>query len=169
LGRAPGGELRTFVRFARCGDILSLDVMRRSGDEPNGLNEALIARSLEWARDNGISEVSLNFAGFGHMFGPRMPLTSRRHRMMRRALALVHGRFQLERLMVFNEKFDPTWRPRFLVYGARTHLPLAALRVLQAEAYIRPPRSRARPWRWQPLPDLPEPPVLVLRRPGETR
>jgi lysyl-tRNA synthetase class 2 len=168
LGRAPGGELRTFVRFARCGDILSLDVMRRSGDEPNGLNEALIARTLEWARDQELSEVSLNFAGFGHIFGPRIPATSRRQRMMRRGLALVHGRFQLERLMVFNAKFDPTWRPRFLVYGARTHLPLAALRVLQAEAYIRPPRSRARPRRWQPLPDLPET-ALVLRQREETR
>jgi lysyl-tRNA synthetase class 2 len=168
LGRAPDGELRTFVRFARCGDILSLDVMRRSGDEPNGLNEALIARTLEWARDHEISEVSLNFAGFGHIFSPRIPAMSRRQRLMRRGLGLVHSRFQLERLMVFNDKFDPTWRPRFLVYGARTHLPLAALRVLQAEAYIRPPRSRARPRRWQPLPDLPEP-ALVLRRRGGSR
>jgi lysyl-tRNA synthetase class 2 len=163
LGRAPGGELHTFVRFARCANMLSLDVMRRSGDEPNGLNEALIARTLEWAREHGVAEVSLNFAGFAHMFGPG-GRSSRRHRVARRALALVHGRFQLERLKLFNDKFGPTWRRRFLVYGARTHLPLAALRVLQAESYIRPPRGRSRPRRWQPLPDLADQPLPLRER-----
>jgi lysyl-tRNA synthetase class 2 len=143
--------------------MLSLDVMRRSGDEPNGLNEALIARTLEWAREHGVAEVSLNFAGFAHMFGPG-GRSSRRHRVARRALALVHGRFQLERLKLFNDKFGPTWRRRFLVYGARTHLPLAALRVLQAESYIRPPRGRSRPRRWQPLPDLADQPLPLRER-----
>jgi lysyl-tRNA synthetase class 2 len=163
LGRAPGGELRTFVRFARCANMLSLDVMRRSGGEPNGLNEALIARTLEWAREHGVAEVSLNFAGFAHLFGPDGS-SSRRHRLTRRALELLHGRFQLERLKLFNDKFGPSWRPRFLVYGARTHLPLATLRVLQAESYIRPPRARLRPRRWRPLPDLAEQPLPLRER-----
>ena len=149
LGRAPGGELRAFVRFACAGDSLSLDVMRRSGDEPNGLNEALIARTLEWARNRGIAEVSLNFAGFAHLMASRAGLSGSQ-RLMRWALGRVHGRFQLERLMTFNDKFQPAWRPRYLVYGTRTHLPLAALRVLQAEAYIKPPRTRLRPSCWVP-------------------
>jgi lysyl-tRNA synthetase class 2 len=163
LGRAPGGELRAFVRFARCADMLSLDVMRRSGGEPNGLNEALIARTLEWAREHAIAEVSLNFAGFAHVFGPD-GARSWRHRLVRRALELIHGRFQLERLKAFNDKFGPTWRRRFLVYGARTHLPLATLRVLQAESYIRPPRTRPRPRRWTPLPDLADQPLPLQER-----
>jgi lysyl-tRNA synthetase class 2 len=149
LARSPAGELRAFVRFARCADVLSLDVMRRSGDEPNGINEALIVRALEWARERGIAEVSLNFAGFAHVMASRATLSGRQ-RILRWALDRVHGRFQLERLMVFNDKFGPSWRPRFLIYGARTHLPRAALRVLQAEAYIRAPRTSARPLRWRP-------------------
>jgi lysyl-tRNA synthetase class 2 len=168
LARAPGGELRTFVRFARCADLLSLDVMRRSGGEPNGMNEALIARTLEWARDQQVSEVSLNFAGFAHIMAARTD-ANRLQPLMRRALELVHGRFQLERLMAFNNKFDPTWRRRFLVYGGHTYLPLAALRVLQAEAYIRPPRGRrARSRRWQPMTDFAGA-HLPLERPGATR
>jgi lysyl-tRNA synthetase class 2 len=149
LARCPAGEVRAFVRFARCADVLSLDVMRRSGEEPNGLNEALIVRTLEWARERGIAEVSLNFAGFAHVMASQASLSGRQ-RALRWALERVHGRFQLERLMVFNEKFGPVWRPRFLIYGARTHLPRAALRVLQAEAYIRAPRTSARPLRWRP-------------------
>ncbi|MEA2449599.1 MAG: lysyl-tRNA synthetase, class, partial [Thermoleophilaceae bacterium] len=149
LGRAPDGELRAFVRFARCAELLSLDVMRRGGDEPNGLNEALIARTLEWARDHGVAEVSLNFAGFAHVMASRATLRGRR-RVLAWLLERVHGRFQLERLVTFNEKFRPQWRPRYLVYPARAHLPLAALRVLQAEAYIRAPRARPHPGRWIP-------------------
>jgi lysyl-tRNA synthetase class 2 len=73
--------------------------------------------------------------------------------VLRLLLRRFHGRFQLERLLRFNEKFFPAWRPRFLVYGTRTQLPLAALRVLQAEAYIRPPRPRPLAARWRPLSD----------------
>jgi lysyl-tRNA synthetase class 2 len=167
LGRAPGGDLRSFIRFARCRGTLSLDVMRRSGDEPNGLNEALIARTLEWAREQGVKEVSLNFAGFAHLMGADSQRT-RADRLLRRGLELVHGRFQLERLMAFNEKFHPEWRPRFLVYEAHTRLPLAALRVLQAEAYIRPPRTRAHAPRWTPRFDLSDP-SLQLPRPESPR
>ena len=153
LGRAPGGELRAFVRFARCGPILSLDVIRRSGDEPNGLSEALVARTLEWARERGCEEVSLNFAGFAHVMASRATLSGRQ-RILRWLVDRAHGRFQLERLITFNEKFRPSWRPRFLVYGTRTHLPLAALRVLQAEAYVRAPATRAHPRAWRPQPHL---------------
>src|SRR5436190_4247088 len=166
LGRAPGGDLRSFIRFARCRDTLSLDVMRRSGDEPNGVSEALIARTLVWAREQGAREVSLNFAGFAHVMGSQAQPT-RGQRLLRRGLELVHGRFQLERLMAFNEKFHPEWRRRFLVYEAHARLPLAALRVLQAEAYIRPPRSRSRATRWTPRFDLSDP-SLQLPRPGST-
>jgi lysyl-tRNA synthetase class 2 len=158
LGRAADGELRAFIRFARCADTLSLDVMRRSGDEPNGLNEALIARTLVWAREQGLREVSLNFAGFSHVIGPHAQ-PSRPQRLLRRGLELAHGPFQLERLMAFNGKFGPTWRRRHLVYETRALLPLAALRVLQAESYIRPPRCRQRPRRWTPQ-------ALQLPRPG---
>ena len=99
--------------------------------------------------------MSLNFAGFAHLMASRAGLSGSQ-RLLRWAIGRVHGRFQLERLMTFNDKFRPAWRPRYLVYGARTHLPLAALRVLQAEAYVRPPRTRLRPSSWAPAGDLPE-------------
>ncbi|GAC1316209.1 MAG: hypothetical protein NVSMB25_01490 [Thermoleophilaceae bacterium] len=160
LGRDSSGALRAFIRFVRYGDALSLDVMRRSGDEPNGLNEALIVAALEHARAAGIAEVSLNFAGFAHIMSAEASL-NRSQRLLRATLRRLHGRFQLERLVRFNEKFEPTWRPRYLVYGARTHLPLAGLRVLQAETYIRAPRSRPLKQRWQPHPHPVEHPALL--------
>jgi lysyl-tRNA synthetase class 2 len=163
VGRGPDGELGAFLRFVRCREGLSLDVMRRSQEVPNGLYEAMIVKVLQWAAESGIDAVSLNFAGFGHVMSERVALT-RSQRLLRFALSQAHGRFQLERLAKFNEKFNPTWRPRFLVYGTRTYLPLAALRVLQAEAYLRPPRGRALTRRWRPFPHPVDPPT-PLRQP----
>jgi lysyl-tRNA synthetase, class II len=136
--------------------------MRRSGEEPNGLNEALVVRAIEYARELGMREVSLNFAGFAHVMAADAAL-SIRGRLLRVLLRCAHNRFQLERLVRFNEKFFPAWRPRYLVYGTRTLLPLAALRVLQAEAYVKPPRPRPLPAGWQPLPDPVPAPTTVAQ------
>jgi lysyl-tRNA synthetase class 2 len=151
LGRDEVGSLSAFLRFARYPGGLSLDVMRRLSNEPNGVNEALIVAALAWAKEFGIDEVSLNFAGFSHLMVPRVPLT-RAQRLARRALTLAHGRFQLDRLVCFNEKFQPRWEPRHLVYRGALGLPRAGVRVLQAEAYVRGPRPRPVRDAWQPQP-----------------
>ncbi len=67
LGRDPDGRLRSFLRFASYLDGLSLDLMRRAGEEPNGLTEALVVAAIERAREAGLRSVSLNFAGFAHV------------------------------------------------------------------------------------------------------
>jgi lysyl-tRNA synthetase class 2 len=151
VGRDPDGRVAAFLRFVGYRGGLSLDAMRRSDDVPNGLNEALVVAALAHARRRGAREVSLNFAGFAHVMAADA-LTSRQ-RILRWALRLTHGRFQLERLVRFNDKFAPAWRPRYLVYTGHTRLALAALRVLQAEAYIRPPRRSTSPTAWRPHPE----------------
>ena len=143
LGRDPEGRLRSFLRFAPYRDGLSLDLMRRAANEPNGLTEALVVAAIEHARERGPGSVSLNFAGFAHVMAADAAL-SRSQRLLRLGLRLFHGRFQLERLVRFNAKFFPTWQPRYLVYDGLTHLPLSALRVLQAEAYLPAPEPGRR-------------------------
>ena len=58
----------------------------------------------------------------------------------------------MDRLVVFNEKFSPCWRPRYLVFESRARLPAAVFRVLQAEGYLshKPPQLKSSR-RW-PLP-----------------
>ncbi len=143
LGRGPDGRLRSFLRFASYRGGLSLDLMRRAASEPNGLTEALVVAAIEHARELGLGEVSLNFAGFAHVMAADAAL-SRSQRLLRTLLRLFHGRFQLERLVRFNAKFFPRWQPRFLVYDGVTYLPLSALRVLQAEAYLPAPDAAGR-------------------------
>ena len=81
-------------------------------------------------------------------------------RIVARLVANVLGRrFQLERLVRFDEKFLPEWRPRFLVYESVARLPLAATRVLQAEGYLpqlRPQIGRGAARAPRRLPDAPQ-------------
>ncbi len=161
LARNPAGELRAFQRYVPYRRGLSLDAMRRLDDEPNGIADSLVAAVLAYARAYGCEEVSLNFSAFGHLMAADT-LERRSHRLARWALRRLHRRFQLERLARFTAKFGPAWRPRYLVYTRRTRLPLAALRIMQAEAYLRPPRRRLVPQAWLPAP-LPIRPPLVTR------
>jgi lysylphosphatidylglycerol synthetase-like protein (DUF2156 family) len=151
IARNSDGEARAFQRYVPYRGGLSLDAMRRLDDDPNGISDALVVTTLIHAAALGLDEVSLNFAGFGHLMAAET-LERRSHRLARWALRRMHGRFQLERLARFANKFGPTWRPRFLVYTARTRLPLAALRVMQAEAYIKPPAPRPALGAWRPAP-----------------
>ncbi|MGI8558401.1 MAG: bifunctional lysylphosphatidylglycerol flippase/synthetase MprF [Solirubrobacteraceae bacterium] len=150
LARDPQGALRGLLRFAAYRGGLSLDSMRRIGECPNGLNEALVVRALEVARERGVDEVSLNFAGFAHLMAAEAAELAAHRRLARFLLGLLGEHFQMERLVRFNEKFAPQWRPRFLIYESRARLPRVGLRVLQAEAYLPGPRSAPLQRRWQP-------------------
>jgi lysyl-tRNA synthetase, class II len=147
LAWSPEGQLSAVMRFLSCRGNLSLDTMRRVGETPNGLNESLVCRALLFAREHGVREVSLNYAGLGHLVR-RGPAGSRPARAVQRAVLGVLGRhFQMDRLVLFNSKFSPEWRPRYLVYESRRGLAAAALRVLQAEGYLsdrRQPTDHAR-------------------------
>jgi lysyl-tRNA synthetase, class II len=145
LARSPDGALHAVMRFiSHCGR-LSLDTMRRVGETPNGLNEAMVCRALEIARDRGLTEVSLNYAGLAHLVRHQPSGTRRARAAGRIAVALLGRRFQMQRLVRFNEKFSPEWRRRYLVYESAPALPRSIFRVLQAEGYLPQRRRLQRP------------------------
>ena len=65
---------------------MSLALMRRDRDTPNGLMEFLVVRSIELLRERGVDEISLNFAAFAR------PLRSPRGLLDRTACALLRSR-----------------------------------------------------------------------------
>ncbi|HZE04679.1 MAG TPA: phosphatidylglycerol lysyltransferase domain-containing protein, partial [Solirubrobacteraceae bacterium] len=140
LARSPEGRLGAVMRFTGYAGNLSLDTMQRVGDTPNGLNEALVVQALAVARERGIAEVSLNYAGLAHLVRREPSRRRMRRALTTLAMAPLHRRFQMDRLVRFNDKFSPQWRPRYLVYESRAALPRAILRVLQAEGYLPEPR-----------------------------
>jgi lysyl-tRNA synthetase class 2 len=163
VARDPTGAVGAFVRFLPYRRGLSLDAVRRRPEMPNGVLEAVVVRAIEQAGEDGLADVSLNFAGFAHVMSPSRPLT-RRERLLRAGLTALHGRFQLERLVVWGNHFQPDWRPRYLLYGGRSELAKSALRVLQAEHYLPSPAVPPLSARWEPAPlPLPAMPRLVRR------
>lgn len=94
---------------------LSLDVMPRDPQSPNGVNERLIVDLVAWARERGIDEISLNFAAFRPIMDAgsrRTPLQSGAYR----AIHLLDPWIMLESLYRFNAKFRPGWQPRSVVF-----------------------------------------------------
>jgi lysyl-tRNA synthetase, class II len=128
-----------FQRYVPCrhGTALSLDVMRRLPDAPNGVNERMIADTIAMGRGVGVTHVSLNFAAFRTLFDED---TNMEPRQAAEAwfLRRLEGRFgvQLDTLRRFNAKFRPRWVPRCIVYRSIGDLPAIGLAALNAEGFL---------------------------------
>jgi lysyl-tRNA synthetase class 2 len=143
--RGPGGRIDGFIQLVPCaaGEGYSLSAMRRRRDTPNGLMEFLVVQAIAWAAGERVSELSLNFCVFGEMLGAATGRT-RPSRALRFCLLRLDRLFQLERLLSFNRKFFPEWRPRFLCFERLIDFPAVGLAYLHAESLLRPPGPRAR-------------------------
>jgi lysyl-tRNA synthetase class 2 len=115
----------------------SLAAMRRRPETPNGLMEFLLVRVLEWARESGATELSLNFAVFGEILRGTDARVWRRS--LRAVLIQLDRVFQLDRILSFSAKFAPTWRARYICIERLSDFPLVGLAYLHAESLLTPP------------------------------
>jgi lysyl-tRNA synthetase, class II len=141
LARDAEGRIRGFLHFAPSYGrrAVSLSLMRRELETPNGLTEFLVARGIELLRDHGVEEASLNFAAFARLVhAPRSGL----ERLTGRVLLVADAWFQLERLHRFNAKFFPRWEPRYLMYERVAALPRVGLAAMWAEGQLPKPWPR---------------------------
>ncbi|HXH96118.1 MAG TPA: phosphatidylglycerol lysyltransferase domain-containing protein, partial [Gaiellaceae bacterium] len=139
------GRVDGFLHLAPspAGGGWSLSTMRRRPQTPNGLTEFLIAETLAWGREQGVSEVSLNFCAFTDLLSRERAVTPLR-RIGRRALLAADGVFQLERLYSFSRKFFPEWRTRYICVERLADLPAVGLAYLHVEQLLVPPGPWAR-------------------------
>lgn len=138
--------LLSFVPWGPTG--ISLDVMRRSPDSPNGTTEFMIARLMEECEGLGINRVSLNFAMFRGTFARSEEFgASALTRFNSSVLGVLDRYLQLERLYQFNQKFAPTWVPRYLCFDSWASLPNVAVASGLAEGFLpqRTPRKHSTP------------------------
>ena len=137
-GRAVG-----FQRYLVCrgGTGLSLDVMPRVRRAPNGVNERLIVEAVEWARANGISEISLNFAAFRELFeaAPTRGRWEFGPRVIYRVVHLLDPFINVESLYRFNAKFHPTWSSRHVLFRSPFDVPFFLAAALRLEFSSRTP------------------------------
>jgi lysyl-tRNA synthetase class 2 len=142
VARDGAGAVRGFLHFvpAHGRPVVSLSFMRRDRETPNGLTEYLVVRAIEGLRDEGIEEVSLNFAAFARtMNSPASNL----EKVLGRLLARFNGAFQLESLYRFNSKFGPRWEPRYFAWDGAAGLVRAGIAAAIIEGHLTgPKRSR---------------------------
>ncbi len=134
------GRIGGFLHLAPspAGGGWSLSSMPRRAHAPNGLTEFLIVETVEWAKAEGASELSLNFCAFTDVISPERA-TSIPKKLMRRVLLAADNVFQLERLYSFNRKFFPEWRRRYVCIERYVDIPAVGLAYLHAESLLVPP------------------------------
>jgi lysyl-tRNA synthetase, class II len=138
VGRDGDGCPQGFLHFviAAPARALSLSSMPRRRTTPNGFNEWLVVTTVDWAKNHGFAQVSMNFAPFAALLAPEAEVTGSA-RLQRRALRALKGHgFQLENLLAFNQKFFPDWQRRYVVYERPVDLPRVGVAGLAAEGYL---------------------------------
>jgi lysyl-tRNA synthetase class 2 len=135
VARDADGQPRGFLHLVPCAGrpAMSLSLMRRDPETPNGLVEFMIARGIVELRAQGIEEVSLNFVAFGRIL--RTPRTTAQ-RTLRRVLVHFDRWFQITRLQQFNAKFFPRWVPRYAMVDGWLSAPRAGLAIMDLEGQL---------------------------------
>ena len=140
-----GDEIKGLLYFVPwSNDGISLDRMQRERGTDPGVNELLIVQTVEWARENKIESISLNFAAFRSLFEradkiSAGPIT----RGSRNLIRFFSNFFQVESLYRFNAKFDPEWQTRYLVYPKATDIAKIGWAAIKAEQFIGSFRKKA--------------------------
>lgn len=135
FARDGSGTMRGFLHFVPVfgRPAMSLSFMRRDRNAPNGLTEFLVARAVEQLREQGVEELSLNFAAFGRLLARPGGTVDR---LLAKLVSLGDRYFQIESLYRFNAKFAPRWEPRYLVYERILGLPRVGLAAMVAEGQL---------------------------------
>jgi len=154
VARDESGAPQGFARFASCaaGRVLTLDVAPRRANAPNGVVERLIVDVVEYGLGRGVTEVSLNFAGFRGVYAGSGLAA-------RTAATLAHlldGWVKLGPLYRFTAKFHPRWRPRSVLMRSWLDLGWVGAAALRAEfGRARPAGPAAHRWLPVPAPEAP--------------
>ncbi|OBG17904.1 lysine--tRNA ligase [Mycolicibacterium celeriflavum] len=122
---------------------VSLDLMRRSPQSPNGTIELMVSELCMQAEDIGITRISLNFAMFRSAFEQGAQLGAGPVARLWRGLLVFFSRWwQLETLYRSNMKYQPEWVPRYACYEDARLVPRVGVASVIAEGFLVLPFSR---------------------------
>jgi lysyl-tRNA synthetase class 2 len=122
---------------------VSLDLMRRSPQSPNGTIELMVSELALHAERIGISRISLNFAMFRSAFEQGAQLGAGPVARLWRGFLLFFSRWwQLETLYRSNMKYQPDWIPRYACYDDARMIPRVGVASVIAEGFLVLPFGR---------------------------
>jgi lysyl-tRNA synthetase, class II len=122
---------------------VSLDLMRRSRQSPNGTVELMVSELCLQGENLGITRISLNFAMFRSAFEEGAQLGAGPVARLWRGLLVFFSRWwQLETLYRSNMKYQPEWVPRFACYEDARLIPRVGVASVIAEGFLVLPFTR---------------------------
>src|SRR5262245_32346831 len=122
---------------------VSLDLMRRSPQSPNGTIELMVSELCMQSEAIGVTRISLNFAMFRTAFEQGAQLGAGPVARLWRGLLVFFSRWwQLETLYRSNMKYQPEWVPRYACYEDARLVPRVGVASVIAEGFLVLPFSR---------------------------
>ncbi|MGX9791606.1 bifunctional lysylphosphatidylglycerol synthetase/lysine--tRNA ligase LysX [Mycobacterium sp. MMS18-G62] len=122
---------------------VSLDLMRRSPQSPNGTIELMVSELCMQSEGIGVTRISLNFAMFRSAFEQGAQLGAGPVARLWRGLLVFFSRWwQLETLYRSNMKYQPEWVPRYACYEDARLVPRVGVASVIAEGFLVLPFSR---------------------------
>ncbi|HZE17690.1 MAG TPA: bifunctional lysylphosphatidylglycerol synthetase/lysine--tRNA ligase LysX, partial [Mycobacterium sp.] len=136
---------------------VSLDLMRRSPQSPNGTIELMVSELTLNADRLGITRISLNFAMFRSAFAQGSQLGAGPVARLWRGFLVFFSRWwQLETLYRSNVKYQPEWVPRYACYEDARMIPRVGVASVIAEGFLVLPFSRRNKQHTGHHPSVPE-------------
>lgn len=128
------GQIVAFANIVSCYNApeVTIDLMRRVADSPNGAMELLFVSLFEWAKQQGYQTFNVGPSPFA-LVGEHAedPATEKAIHFI---YEHVDQYYNFKGLHAFKEKFHPTWRPLFLTYEGAAGLPLVAAAIVRADS-----------------------------------
>jgi lysyl-tRNA synthetase class 2 len=138
----PDGRPAAFNQYVPAQHIggWSLDLMRRTSDTeaPNGLTDFVVLETMLWMKAQGMRGLCLNFAVMRAVLAGELGEGPWR-KIEQKTLHRFSESMQIESLWKFNEKYDPAWRPRYVVTDAKVERARAGVAIARAESVFELP------------------------------
>jgi phosphatidylglycerol lysyltransferase len=122
------GKIVAFATLANdYKNSISIDLMRKSTDSPNGTMDVLFVHIFCWAKEHNYQTCSLGMAPLANV-GTNC---SSFHVEKLLRLAYLHGNslYKFKGLKAFKSKFASGWEPKYLAYK-RTWLPIVLIQLI---------------------------------------
>ena len=116
-------ELVAFANVLQSADrnLLAIDLMRSIDSAPRGTMDLLFARLLEWGKTSGYQEFSFGMAPLKNVCADAVAHSGQWLKIAAVVSAKAERFYNFRGVREYKEKWQPTWRPRYLLVPARRH------------------------------------------------
>ena len=116
-------KLVAFANVLQSSDrrLLAIDLMRSLASAPRGTMDLLFARLLEWGKASGYQEFSFGMAPLKDVRADAVAHDGRWLKIAALVAAKAERFYNFRGVREYKEKWQPSWRPRYLLVPARRH------------------------------------------------